>query len=104
MCAAPAAIERCCNMEIPPSLARLLPESIVHFLTEPRVGLHPAVAKHLPATLVRFCVGLRYPHAFVFSIPAFVVCLLLNDKIPYAQPVVLGLGVAMFYFSKARWR
>ena len=90
-------------MELPPSLARLLPESVVRFLTESRVGLHPAIAKHLPAKLVRFCVGLRYPHAFVFSIPVFVVCLLLNDKIPYSQPVVLGLGVAMFYFSKARW-
>ena len=67
------------------------------------MGLHPRIAKYLPEKLVRFCFGLRYPHAFVFCIPVFIIGLLLNDHFAYSRQILTGLGVALFYFSKARW-
>ena len=65
--------------------------------------LLPQVAKLLPEKLRRFCDGLRYPYAFLVSIPLFIVCLLFSRQIPYPEQVITGLGVAVFFLSKARW-
>ena len=67
------------------------------------MGLLPQIANRLPVKLRRFCEGLRYPHAFLFSVPIFIVGLLFSSYIPYPEQVLTGVGVAMFYFSKARW-
>lgn len=65
--------------------------------------LLPQIAKHLPEKLSRFCDGLRYPHAFLVSVPLFIVCLLFSRQIPYPEQVLTAMGVAMFFLSKARW-
>lgn len=67
------------------------------------MGLIPQIAKWVPEKLRHFCEGLRYPHAFIFCLPAFILGLLFSPYIPYAEQVLTGLGIAMFYFSKARW-
>jgi len=67
------------------------------------MGLIPQIANRLPPKVRRFCEGLRYPHAFIFSVPAFILGLVFSPHIPYAEQALTGLGVALFYFSKARW-
>ena len=67
------------------------------------MGLIPPIAKWVPEKLRRFCEGLRYPHAFIFSLPTFILGLLFSPYIPNAEVVLTVLGLAMFYFSKARW-
>lgn len=67
------------------------------------MGLIPQIARFLPEKLCKFCFGLRFPHAFIVSLPLFVAGLIFSPYIPYAEQVLTGLGVAMFYFSKARW-
>ena len=67
------------------------------------MGLHPLIAKYVPEAFRRFCMGLRYPHAFIFSLPAFVLGLIFSPYLPYPEQLLTGLGVAMFFFSKARW-
>jgi len=67
------------------------------------MGLIPQIAKLVPEKLRRFCEGLRYPHAFIFSLPVFIIGLFFSPYIPYPEQVLTGVGVAMFYFSKARW-
>ena len=67
------------------------------------MGLIPPIAKWVPEKLRRFCEGLRYPHTFLFMLPAFIIALLLTNYIPYPQEVLTVMGVALFFFSKARW-
>lgn len=67
------------------------------------MGVDPRLAKFLPKQLVRFCEGLRYPNAFVISLPTFVIALFLSPFIPVSDIVLTGLGIAMFFLSKARW-
>jgi len=67
------------------------------------MGLIPQIARWVPEKLRRFCEGLRYPHAFLFSIPVFILGLLLSEHIPYPQQILTSIGIAIFYFSKARW-
>jgi len=66
------------------------------------MGLNPQVAKFVPQSLRRFCEGLRYPHVFIFLLPAFIIGLLLSYYIPYSEEVLTALGLAMFLSSKAR--
>lgn len=67
------------------------------------MGLIPPIARLVPEKLRRFCEGLRYPHAFIFSLPLFIVGLIFSPYIPHAEEVLTVIGVAMFFFSKARW-
>ena len=67
------------------------------------MGIIPPVAKYVPQKLCRFCEGLRYPHTFLFMLPAFIVGLFLLPYIPYPEEILTVAGVALFYFSKARW-
>ena len=67
------------------------------------LGLHPLIARFVPEKLRRFCEGLRYPHAFIFSLPAFILGLSFSPYIPYPEQLLTALGIAMFYCSKARW-
>ena len=67
------------------------------------MGLIPPIAKWVPVKLCRFCEGLRYPHTFLFMLPAFIIALFLTSYIPYPQEVLTAMGVALFFFSKARW-
>lgn len=67
------------------------------------MGLHPLLVKLVPKTLARFCEGLRYPNAFVISLPTFVIALFLSPFIPVSDVVLTGLGITMFFLSKARW-
>ena len=67
------------------------------------MGVDPRLAKFLPQQLVRFCVGLRYPNAFVISLPTFVIALFLSPFISVSDVVQIGLGIALCYLSKARW-
>lgn len=64
--------------------------------------LSPVVAKYLPAKLRAFCVGLRYPHVFLISIPTFIVALVSFERIPYGEEVVIGLALMLFISSKLR--
>lgn len=64
--------------------------------------LSPRVARVLPEKLRVFCVGLRYPHVFLASIPVFIAALLLSRHIPYAEQVLMGIGLVMFVTSKLR--
>ncbi len=66
------------------------------------MGLNPQVAKFVPQSLRRYCEGLRYPHVFIFLLPAFVIGLLFSYYIPYANEILTALGLAMFLSSKAR--
>ena len=45
------------------------------------MGVDPRLAKFLPQQLVRFCEGLRYPNAFVISLPTFVIALFMSPFI-----------------------
>ena len=67
------------------------------------MGLDPRIARFLPKQLTHFCEGLRYPHAFVILLPTFIVGLLFSPYIPNAEVVLTVVGLAMFFFSKARW-
>ena len=67
------------------------------------MGLIPPIARLVPEKLRRFCEGLRYPHAFIISLPLFIVGLIFSKYIPYSEEVLTALGVAMFFLSKARW-
>ena len=67
------------------------------------MGLIPPIANRVPEKLRRFCGGLRYPHAFLFMLPAFIIGLFLTNYIPHSQEVLTVMGIALFYFSKARW-
>lgn len=67
------------------------------------MGLIPPIAKWVPVKLRRFCEGLRYPHTFLFMLPAFIIALLLTSYIPYSQEVLTVMGIALFFFSKSRW-
>lgn len=67
------------------------------------MGLIPPIAKRVPEKLRRFCEGLRYPHAFIITLPTFALGLVFSPYIPYPEQLLTGLGIAMFYFSKARW-
>lgn len=67
------------------------------------MGLDPRLARFLPKQLTHFCEGLRYPHAFIISLPTFILGLLFSPYIPNAEIVLTTLGLAMFFFSKARW-
>ncbi|MEO8411131.1 MAG: hypothetical protein ABI478_11210 [Propionivibrio sp.] len=67
------------------------------------MGLIPPIARYVPHKLRRFCEGLRYPHAFIFMLPAFIIGLVLTPYIPYPEQVLTVAGIALFYFSKARW-
>jgi len=66
------------------------------------MGLNPQVAKFVPQSLCRYCEGLRYPHVFIFLLPAFVIGLLFSYYIPYANEILTALGLAMFLSSTAR--
>lgn len=67
------------------------------------MGLIPQIARLVPESLRRFCEGLRYPHMFIFLLPTFIVALVFSHYLPYPEPLLTALGVAMFFCSKARW-
>lgn len=67
------------------------------------MGLHPLLAKYSPASLRRFCNGLRYPNAFVISLPTFILGLIFSPYIPHYEEVLTIFGVGLFFLSKARW-
>lgn len=66
------------------------------------MALSPRIARILPEKLRVFCAGLRYPHLFLASIPIFVAALLLSPHIPYAEQVLVGIGLVLFVTSKLR--
>ena len=67
------------------------------------MGLIPQIAKLVPEKLCRFCEELRYPHVFILLLPTFIIGLVFSRYIPYPEQVLTGIGVAMFFASKARW-
>ncbi len=102
----PGVVALACRTRVlsaPKRLARTLLRKSYDNLENAAMGLIPAIAKRVPEKLRYFCEGLRYPHAFIFSLPLFVLGLLFSPYIPYAERVLTVIGVAMFFFSKARW-
>lgn len=67
------------------------------------MGLIPPIARLVPEALRRFCEGLRYPHIFVFLLPTFVAGLIFSPYLPYPEQLLTGVGIAMYFCSKARW-
>jgi hypothetical protein len=67
------------------------------------MGLIPQIANRVPERLRNFCEGLRYPHVFIVLLPTFVIGLVFSNYLPYPEQLLTGLGVAMFFTSKARW-
>jgi hypothetical protein len=67
------------------------------------MGLIPPIANRVPESLRRFCEGLRYPHTFIILLPTFIVGLVFSPYLPYPEQLLTGLGVAMFFASRARW-
>jgi hypothetical protein len=67
------------------------------------MGLIPQIAKLVPVQVRRFCEGLRYPHVFIILLPTFIIGLVFSSYLPYPEQILTGIGVAMFFTSKARW-
>ena len=67
------------------------------------MGLIPQIANRVPAQLRHYCEGLRYPHLFIFLLPTFIVGLVFSHYLPYPEQLLTGVGVAMFFCSRARW-
>lgn len=67
------------------------------------MGLIPQIANRVPEKLRLFCEGLRYPHVFIVLLPTFIIGLVFSRYLPYPEQILTGIGVAMFFASKARW-
>ncbi len=54
----------------------------------------------IPAAVLRWASGLRFPTLFVITLLLFLLDLVVPDVIPFADEILLGLGALLF----ANWR